>query len=122
MEAEGTGSFVVTDDRGKLVGLVTDRDFVVRGVAQGLDPSTATVGDVATAPVVTLPARNSLEDAAARMGEIGERRLVLVDDVGKVAGLVSPDDVLAALARTLGDLATVARLARHEAGKGEAIR
>jgi predicted GH43/DUF377 family glycosyl hydrolase/nucleotide-binding universal stress UspA family protein/CBS domain-containing protein len=77
----------------ELVGIITDRDMAVRAISQGLDPRTATVGDVMTSGVVTCFDDDSLEDAASRMAEYRVRRLVVVDRAMRLAGIVSLDNV-----------------------------
>lgn len=73
----------------RLVGLVTDRDLVVRGIAMGHDPHTSPISSVMTEDVETLPPGASLEQAARRMEERQLRRLLVVDAGGKLVGVVS---------------------------------
>jgi CBS domain-containing protein len=85
------GSMPVVDD-GRLVGILTDRDIVVRGVAEGLDPTVTRVGDVASrAPVAVAPDQD-LDEAMELMAEHRIRRLLVVDD-GRLVGVVSQADV-----------------------------
>jgi CBS domain-containing protein len=78
-------------DGDKLVGILTDRDIVVRAVAFGRDPGTVAV-DHATADPFTLDADTEIMDAAAQMGERQIRRLPVTEH-GKVVGIVSLGDL-----------------------------
>lgn len=96
------GCLVVAEPMGRLLkplGMVTDRDIVVEAVAPGLDPSTLTAGDVMSRPLATASVRDDLLDALARMRERGVRRVPIVDEDGALFGLVSVQDILAALAQ-----------------------
>jgi CBS domain-containing protein len=68
------GSMPVIDD-GQLTGILTDRDIVVRAVAEGLDPAAARVGDVASRDPVTVEPGEDLDDAMDLMARHRIRRL-----------------------------------------------
>jgi CBS domain-containing protein len=85
------GSMPVVDD-GQLTGIVTDRDIVVRAVAEGLDPAAARVGDVASRDPVTVEPGEDLDDAIDLMARHRIRRLPVVED-GRLVGVVSQADV-----------------------------
>lgn len=104
MRRAHVGCLVVAEPAGALMrplGLVTDRDIVIEAVAPGLDPGTLTAGDVMSRPLATVPLDADLIDALAVMRERGVRRLVVVDGDGLLAGLVSVQDVLVALAQQM---------------------
>ena len=84
------GSMPVVDD-GQLTGILTDRDIVVRAVAEGLDPA-ARVGDVASRDPVTVEPGEDLDDAMDLMARHRIRRLPVVED-GRLVGVVSQADV-----------------------------
>ncbi len=88
-------------DGGQLVGVVTDRDIVVRGIARGLDPASATVGEIASPEVVTVGPDHDARDVARILAEHQIRR-VPVSDGNRVLGIVAQADI----ARTLGDRLT----------------
>lgn len=91
-------------DGDHLAGVVTDRDIVVRGVAEGLDPSSATVAEVATGAVVTVDVDDDAAEVARIMGERQVRRVPVVDG-GRLVGLIAQADVARDLdARTTGDV------------------
>ncbi|MGZ3460104.1 MAG: CBS domain-containing protein [Archangium sp.] len=77
----------------KLVGMVTDRDIVVRGIAMGHDPNTSKVSTVMTEDVEVIHPDASLKEAAALMSVSQVRRLPVVDDAQKLIGIVSLGDL-----------------------------
>jgi CBS domain-containing protein len=85
------GSVPVVDD-GRLVGILTDRDIVVRGVAEGHDPAVVRVGDVASRDPVAVAPDQDLDEAMELMAEHRVRRLPVVED-GRLVGVVSQADV-----------------------------
>jgi CBS domain-containing protein len=85
------GSLPVVDD-GRLVGVLTDRDIVVRGVAEGLDPAVCRVGDVASRDPVTVAPDQDLDEAMELMAHHRVRRLPVVSD-GRLVGVISQADV-----------------------------
>jgi CBS domain-containing protein len=80
-------------DGDRIEGMVTDRDIVVRGIAEGRDPRTTRVSDVMTRDVVTCSESDDVKVAARTMKEKQIRRLLVVDDKLKVSGIVSLGDV-----------------------------
>lgn len=102
MEQAGVGSLVVIEGD-ELVGIVTDRDLVRRGLARGLTGD-ARVDGVMTAPVVTISAEADLHDAFALFRTHALRRLAVVQG-GKFQGTITVDDLLIDLASDLADLA-----------------
>jgi CBS domain-containing protein len=87
---------VVVTAQGALIGLATDRDIVVRAVAEGKDPATTRLGDILTADVVRVREDASVNDAADLMRQHSVRRLVVTDDADKVAGVISLGDLAVA--------------------------
>jgi CBS domain-containing protein len=115
MRTHHVGSLVVVDsasDSGKPVGIVTDRDLVLAVMAEGLDPSLFTVGDIMSIDLVTVPASANLIDATHELRRRRVRRLIVLDDAGRVVGLAALEDLLEALARELGELVLALRGAR----------
>src|SRR6185436_15745644 len=94
MRQEDVGALPVVDeqDGGRLVGMVTDRDIVVRAVAEGRDPHTVHVGDVASRDVVTVEADDDLDEAMTLMAKHQVRRLPVVED-GRLVGVVAQADL-----------------------------
>lgn len=77
----------------KPVGIITDRDITVRAVAQGKNPADLTARDCMTAPVSTIHEDASLDDALDILEDMAIRRIVVVDDAGKICGIVAQADV-----------------------------
>jgi CBS domain-containing protein len=94
MKQENIGDVLVVEN-GKVQGIVTDRDIVVRAIAAGDDPSHTSVREMASTDLEVLDPDDSIEDAIRKMEEAAVRRLPVVED-GKPVGIV-----------TLGDLARV---------------
>jgi CBS domain-containing protein len=82
-------------------GIVTDRDLVVRVLAEGRDPTTAKVGEFVTYDPVTLSVHDGIETAVQRMRRHGVRRLPIVDETGVAVGMVTADDLLVLLGREI---------------------
>ena len=80
------------DDRIPL-GMVTDRDIVVRTLAHGQNPLGVTAGQVMTSPVVTVTAGESLEDCSRKLEENQVRRAPVVDGKGRCCGIVAQADL-----------------------------
>ena len=93
MTARGVGAVVVMDGV-KPVGIVTDRDIVVRVTAPGRDPMAVLVGEVMSKPLVTVSVAASVETAIELMGWHGVRRLPIVDDSGRLSSILTLDDIL----------------------------
>jgi CBS domain-containing protein len=83
---------VLVEDSGSLTGILTDRDIVVRAIAEHRDPSSTKVGDVATRDVKALTPDQSVEDAIKIVREQHVRRIPVVQD-GRPAGIVSIGDL-----------------------------
>jgi CBS domain-containing protein len=83
---------VVVLQGGEVGGIVTDRDIVVRGVAEGRDGESTSVGDVFTSGAETIAPSDSVDDALRKMREADIRRLPVVDG-GKPVGIISLGDL-----------------------------
>ena len=92
MRDGGIGDVVVTEGP-TLAGLVTDRDIVVRAIAERLDPLTTTLGSIATRELIMVQESASVEEAVRAMRERAVRRLLVCDADRKVVGIVSLSDV-----------------------------
>jgi CBS domain-containing protein len=85
------GSIPVTDGD-RLIGMITDRDIAVRGVAMGHGPETL-VRDLMTSGLVTARIDDTVEDVANKMSEAQVRRLPVIDDSERLVGIVSLGDL-----------------------------
>jgi CBS domain-containing protein len=77
---------------GRLVGIVTDRDIVVRVVAQGRDPNATTVKEIASTDLVTVSPGDDLDEALNLLAEHQVRRLPVVEG-DRLAGIVAQADI-----------------------------
>jgi CBS domain-containing protein len=91
MARDDIGDVLVVEN-GELQGIVTDRDIVVRGIADGKDPEDTSVREVASTDVEALGPDDSVEDAIRKMEGKDVRRLPVVED-GKPVGIVSLGDL-----------------------------
>lgn len=85
------GSIPVIDGD-RLIGMITDRDIAVRGIARGYGPDTP-VRELMTDDLVVVRIDDDIEDAAAKMGEAQVRRLPVIDDNERLCGIVSLGDL-----------------------------
>lgn len=92
MKDRNVGSMPVMDD-GKALGLLTDRDIVLRTVAENRDPMNTQVADVMTKDVVFCHEDDDVKDAVRMMEERQIRRLLVMNDRDEVSGIVSLGDV-----------------------------
>ena len=86
------GDVIVVEDDW-LCGILTDRDIVVRAVADGRDPSTTKVGDICSRDLTTVLSTDSVEQAMHLMREKAIRRLPVIERDSQVVGIVSLGDL-----------------------------
>lgn len=90
---------VLKEDRGtRAVGILTDRDIVVRCVSEQLDLETTSVKDIMTTPVFTVRDETPIHEALAKMAAAGTRRLVVTAEGDRAAGMLTLDDILGDMA------------------------
>jgi CBS domain-containing protein len=77
----------------KLIGTLTDRDIAIRVVAEGKDPQTTIVREVATSQFVTIDPDEDLDEALRLMAKNQVRRLPVLDQDGRLAGIVAQADI-----------------------------
>jgi CBS domain-containing protein len=98
------GSIIVTrEDRP--IGIITDRDLALRIVAEERNATTTRVSDVVTYGVFTIKESDQIETAVRSMREHGVRRLPIVDDDGRIVGIVTADDLVVLLSKEFSGLA-----------------
>ena len=102
MAKQGVGTLMVVDHQ-RLVGIVTDRDLVVRGLARSL-PLDSRIDSIMSMNVIAVEADSDLTEAIKAFAHHAVRRLPVVDG-DKVCGLISIDDLTVATAQQLGELA-----------------
>ena len=95
MREHDCGAIPVFDnDRNRhVIGIVTDRDIVIRAVAQGQNPAQLTARDVMSQPVATIPADADIDECCRLMEERQVRRVPVVERNGSCVGIVSQADV-----------------------------
>lgn len=95
MRREDVGSVPVVESQGsrKLVGIVTDRDIVVKVVAGGTSPDAATVKDAMTSNPVSCREDDDIQQAMSAMKDRQVRRIPVVDRDGRLAGIIAQADV-----------------------------
>jgi CBS domain-containing protein len=77
----------------KLIGMLTDRDIAIRVVAEGRNPEQVKVADVASKQVVAIDPQQELNEALRIMAEHQVRRLPVVEEDGKLVGVVAQADI-----------------------------
>jgi CBS domain-containing protein len=108
MEQNNVGSVVVIQND-RPVGIVTDRDVVIRVVNKGLDPGKCPVADIMSLDLVTLNQETGLYDALEQIKESGSgvRRFPIVDENGAIKGIITLDDVIYLLGREMSDVSAI---------------
>jgi CBS domain-containing protein len=95
MAAASIGFLPICDGDRKVLGVVTDRDIVVRAMAKGLDPNATPAAKIMSSPAITCLAEAELQAAEDLMVEEGKGRVVLIRADGTLAGIISIGDVIA---------------------------
>ena len=91
MKSEDVGSLPIVEGQ-KLVGVITDRDLAIRIIAEAKGVDTP-VAEIASKDVVTIDPQQSLEEAARLMASNQVRRLPVVEEDGKLVGILAQADV-----------------------------
>lgn len=106
MAERRVGSVLIVDQVGELVGIVTDRDVAIRGVAKG-HSGEVRVERIMTRHVASVSPATDVADAAALMVKRSIRRVPVVDERGHAHGLLSLDDVIRHIGRQADELGDV---------------
>lgn len=99
---------IITENRHP-IGILTDRDITIRVVAEGNDPHQSLVKDVMSARLLTVRESASVGDGIRIMRGRGIRRLPVIDQQGKLVGMVTLDDLIDLLAEEMSALAGLIR-------------
>jgi CBS domain-containing protein len=91
MAKEDVGPVPIVEG-GRLIGIVTDRDIVVRVVAEGRDPSSTTVGEIASRDLVTVSPDDELDAALKQLAQNQVRRIPVVEG-DRLVGIVAQADI-----------------------------
>jgi CBS domain-containing protein len=119
MKQEDCGSIPVVED-GRLVGIVTDRDIVIRGVAAGKDPKTQRVSEVMSADPVGIGPDEDVSEAEKVMGDRQIRRLPVVEGGRLVGIIVTAQIARAGNERSVGE--TLKDISEPTSGRGSHAR
>jgi CBS domain-containing protein len=92
MRDQGIGDVVVVDGD-RVIGLVTDRDIVVRAVAEGREPATTTLGSIVSRDLVAVQPDDTAQEAALLMRDRAVRRVLVLDDGRGLVGILSIGDL-----------------------------
>jgi CBS domain-containing protein len=93
MDENNVGCVIVTNKEGKPLGIITERDLVIRVLAKNLKPDTIKAKEIMTSPLVTIEPEATITEAARRMSRLDLRRLGVLYK-GDLLGLVSSKDIL----------------------------
>ncbi len=95
MKTEDIGPVLIVDNQQSktLVGIVTDRDLVLKVIAEGRDPQTTRVGDVMSKKLVTCYADDGVEAAMKSMAQFQLRRIPVVEQNMRLVGIISQADI-----------------------------
>ncbi len=118
MKEYGVGTLVVVNASRQPHGIITDRDIMVRCVAEARDPADTPVSDIMSSPVRTLHEASPLDEGLQAMQRVKARRLVITDDDGVLAGILSIDDVVSVLAEQVDRIGAVLEAQGREVLKG----
>jgi CBS domain-containing protein len=110
---QDVGTVVVTDREGLPEGIVTDRDIVMRCVAEDLAPGKTKVREVMTTEVHTVHEDETVEVALEMMADREVRRMVVVNNAGRVVGIVALDDFLEGVVTAAEDIGRLLRKQVH---------
>ena len=93
MAERNVGALPVVGEGGRLVGILSERDIVRRVVAAGRDPDSTRVSEVMTPDPVTVRPDYTLADALRVMAQLNVRHLPVVDEGGRLVGIISVRDI-----------------------------
>ncbi len=92
MKSKDIGPVPIAED-GQLVGIVTDRDLAINVVAEGRDPRQTTAEEIMARNVITCEADDDIQSALEAMAQHQVRRIPVVDDDGRIIGVIAQADI-----------------------------
>lgn len=116
MRDQHVGDLVVVEDLGgaaRPIGMVTDRDLVVRVVAAGADAAALRVRDVMSGDVMVIEEHVDVTEVLRRMVARGVRRVPVTDEAGRLQGILSYDDLVEWMAEQMTELVAIMRQGRR---------
>ena len=93
MEKNDVGAVIITNKAGQSIGIITERDLVLRVIAKNLKPDTVKAKEIMTTPLVNIEPEATISEAARRMNMLDIRRLGVFYK-GNLVGIVSSKDIL----------------------------
>ena len=93
MDKNDLGCVIVVNKAGKSIGIITERDLVIRVLAKNLKPDTVKAKEIMTTPLVTIEPDATITEAARRMNRLDIRRLGVIYK-GNLVGIISSKDIL----------------------------
>jgi len=124
MRDHHVGDLIVVDDITEeryVVGVVTDRDLVVQVMSCGLAPALVKISDLIRAPVIIARESEDLSTALERMRSHGVRRLPIVDEHERLAGVITLDDLLRIFADEVAGMASIVARGRRKSELKERV-
>jgi signal-transduction protein with cAMP-binding, CBS, and nucleotidyltransferase domain len=109
MDKDDLGCIIVTNKEGKPLGIITERDLVVRVLAKNAKPDSLQASEVMTSPLKTIEPDATISDAARKMSQLNIRRLGVVYR-GQITGLLSSKDILAVMPELIETIQERARI------------
>ncbi|MFL6467966.1 MAG: CBS domain-containing protein [Pyrinomonadaceae bacterium] len=103
MAGYNCGALPVVDSQNRLIGMITDRDITVRGVAEHRDAGQVSVGAAMTDETFACHVNDTMRNCMAAMAKHQVRRMPIVDDHERVVGIISQADIARHAARRQGD-------------------
>lgn len=100
------GSVIVMDGS-RPMGILTDRDVMIRAIVEGRDPNTTAIRDIMVSPVATVSEDRDILDVTHLMSEKKIRRCPVVNSDGMLVGMIALDDILVSLGKEMQDIASV---------------
>ena len=105
MKQEDAGFMPIVEDGGRLIGVITDRDIVIRCIAEGHDPRNEPAEHLMSRSVTTISPDDDLKDAARKMEDREIRRLAVVEG-GRLVGVLSHGNVVQATGGKMAEQVT----------------
>jgi CBS domain-containing protein len=112
MKQYNVGCLVVVksqDDHNIPVGMITDRDIVIKAMLKERDPHTITVREIMSTPALTVAESTSIIDALMKMRYNSIRRVPVVNPKGQLVGILSLDDILDSISKELNEITQIFR-------------
>jgi CBS domain-containing protein len=110
MRQRTVGSLIVVDGSKHPLGIVTDRDLVIRALADARDADSTPVSEVMTPDIIVATGDTSINSALRLMRDGPFRRLPIVNPEGVLIGLVTVDDMLIRIGREFGEIGSLIEL------------